>query len=287
MNSAAVFLLLGLLAATTLWGEEAAGAALRRAETERLNAQLSSELAARTRDLQVKVVVRPEAQDRAEENAADPHALGPPAQSRGGRVGWGRLSTPGSQWGRHGDQDPRLARFIADQTTLNLDRVWYAVEPDTLDHLCTYPFIFAKDLLRIADPDHLKNLREYLRRGGFLCIDPCVNGFSESAKESLTQQYGDLFTRLFPDCRMRELPDDHEIYRCYFPVTVDGLYTPDLIRAGGVKPPHIGMRGVFLGDRMIAVVSITGLECGWPETPQRVPACMKMITNVYVYAMTR
>lgn len=209
------------------------------------------------------------------------------AASRGGRVGWGRLITPGSQWGRHGDQDPRLARFIGEETSLNLDPQWYSVAPDKLENLCAYPFIFAKDLLRISHSADLKNLQEYLRRGGFLCIDPCVNGFSPSDKEKLVRRYGSFFTRLFPECIMRELPDDHEIYRTLFPVTVAELYTPDMIRRGAIQPPRIGMRGVFLGDRLIAAVSITGLECGWPETPQRVPACMKMITNIYVYAMTR
>jgi hypothetical protein len=209
------------------------------------------------------------------------------ALQHGGRVGWGRLITPGTQWGRHGEQDPRLTRFIAAQTALNLDQAWYPVTADKLEQLCLYPFLFTKDLLRVSSPAHLRNLQEYVRRGGFICIDPCVNGYSPSRKEDLVRQYEKLFTRLFPDSVMRDLPDEHEIYRCYFPVTVDGLYTPDMIRAGAIKPSRIGMRGVFLGERMIAVVSITGLECGWPETPDRVPACLQMITNVYVYAMTR
>jgi hypothetical protein len=212
---------------------------------------------------------------------------GGPVMHQSGRVGWGRLITPTTQWGRHGEQDPRLTEFIAAQTKLNLDRAWYPVTADKLDQLCRYPFLFAKDLLRIASPEHLRNLQEYVRRGGFICIDPCVNGFSPGEKETLARQYGQLFTRLFPACTMRVLPDEHEIYHCYFSVTVDELYPPQMIRAGAIKPPRIGLRGIFLDDRMIAAVSITGLECGWPETPDRVPACLKMITNIYVYAMTR
>lgn len=214
-------------------------------------------------------------------------AADPPEHSLGGRVGWARLITPNGDWGLHSDHDPQLASFIRSQTTLNIDPVWYSVAPDRLDQLCAYPFIYVKELTRIANPDHLKNIHEYLRRGGFVCIDPCVNGFTPGEKEALVREHADLFKRLFPDCSVRELPDDHAIFRCYFPVTVDELYTPDMIRRGAVKPPRIGMRGVFLGERMIAVISITGLECGWPETPQRAPACMKLIVNCYVYAMTR
>jgi hypothetical protein len=206
---------------------------------------------------------------------------------RGGLVGWARLATPDSAWALHSDQDPKLAEFIRSQTSLNIDPVWYTARPGELGELCTYPFIYVKDLTRLNAPDHLKNVQEYLRRGGFLCIDPCVNGFSPTKKLALIRRHADLFKTLFPDCVVRELPDSHEIYRCYFSVTVHELYTPDMIKRGATKPPNIGLRGVFLDNRMIAVISTTGLECGWPETPQRAPACMKMIVNSYIYAMTR
>ncbi|MFT3867794.1 MAG: DUF4159 domain-containing protein [Nibricoccus sp.] len=206
---------------------------------------------------------------------------------RGGLVGWARLATPDKAWALHSDQDPKLAAFIRSQTSLNIDPVWYTASPGELGELCTYPFIYVKDLTRLGAPEHLTNIQEYLRRGGFLCIDPCVNGFSPAQKLDLIRRHTDLFKKLFPDSVVRELADDHEIYRCYFSVTVHELYTPDMIKRGAKKPANIGMRGVFRGDRMIAIISITGLECGWPETPQRAPACMKMIVNSYIYAMTR
>jgi hypothetical protein len=37
---------------------------------------------------------------------------------------------------------------------------------------------------------------------------------------------------------------------------------------------------------MVAVISMYGLECGWPQTPKRAPGCMKFILNIYIYAMT-
>jgi hypothetical protein len=209
------------------------------------------------------------------------------AGHKGGRVGWARLVTPDNQWSLHSDQDPKLATFIRGQTTLNIDPVWYSVEPDNVEKLCAYPFIYVKELFRVTDPGHLKNIQEYLRRGGFICIDPCVNGFSPQQKADLIQKTATLFKGLFPNCEVRELPDDHEIFHCYFSVTVDELYTPDMLSRGAIKPPRIGMNGVFLDGRLIGVISITGLECGWPETPQRVPGCMKVIVNTYVYAMTR
>jgi hypothetical protein len=60
-----------------------------------------------------------------------------------------------------------------------------------------------------------------------------------------------------------------------------------MLRAGASKPPDSGLIGIFQGDRMIAAICTDGLECGWPETPQRATGCMRMIVNIYVYAMTR
>jgi hypothetical protein len=209
------------------------------------------------------------------------------ADPRGGRVGWARLITSDAGWGVHSDQDPKLASFIRSQTSLNIDPIWYSVRPSDLKELCAYPFVYVKDLTRVSDPSGESNLQEYLRRGGFICVDPCTARFSAVETELFFEKHEKWFARLFPTAVIRTLPDAHEIFRCYFTVGVDDLFTPDMIRAGAVKPPQIGMRGVFEGDHLIAVISTSGLECGWPQTPQRMPGCMKLIVNAYVYAMTR
>jgi Domain of unknown function (DUF4159) len=208
-------------------------------------------------------------------------------EPRGGRVGWARLITSYPSWKQHSDQDPKLAGFIRSQTNLNIDPVWYTVDPGDLDQLCAYPFIYVKDLTSVRSQRDLDNIQEFFRRGGFICIDPCISGFSAGDLDAFLKKHTKLFTSLFSDCTVRELPDSHEIFRCYFNVTVDDLFPPDMIRLGASKPEHIGMVGVFLGERMIAAISVSGLECGWPQTPLREPGCMKMIVNSYIYAMTR
>lgn len=202
-------------------------------------------------------------------------------------MGWARLITPTREWAVHSDRDPKLASFIHSQTTLNIDPVWHGVAPDNVNALGAYPYIYAKDLTQIQNQQHLQNMKEYLNRGGFFFIDPCVTRFTEADKSELIQKHTRLFKSLFPDCSVLELPEDHEIFRCYFSVTVDSLYTPDMIRIGRIKKPHLSLRGVFRNERLIAVISTDGLECGWPETPQREAGCMKMIVNSYIYAMTR
>ncbi len=206
---------------------------------------------------------------------------------RGGRVGWARLITSDSNWGIHSDQDPKLASFIRGETSLNIDPTWYSVYAAELEKLCAYPFLYVKDLTRLTDQLDRTNLQEYIKRGGFICIDPCTTHFSAYDLESFIKRHATYFAKLLPGATVRELPDNHEIFHCYFTVKVDDLFTPDVVRAGGAKPARIGMQGVFVGERMIGVISVSGLECGWPQTPGRQPGCMKMIVNSYVYAMTR
>jgi hypothetical protein len=92
---------------------------------------------------------------------------------RGDRVGWARLKTPSPQWRRHAGSDPILTNFFREQTTLNIDPIWYVADADNLQQLCTYPFLFSQDVSAIVAPLGRVNLAEYIRRGGFVLVDAC------------------------------------------------------------------------------------------------------------------
>jgi hypothetical protein len=46
------------------------------------------------------------------------------------------------------------------------------------------------------------------------------------------------------------------------------------------------LRGVFLGDRMIAVISLSGFQCGFGQNPNP-GEVIRMVTNIYIHAMSR
>lgn len=211
-----------------------------------------------------------------------------PDEPRGGRVGWARLITPNAAWRRHAESDGILSRFIRTQTSLNIDVTWYSADPARIDQLCRYPLIFTNNLTDIQNPEHLANVAEYLRRGGFLFVDACINSSVTRDPDRFLQRHVETFTRLFPKAEVRPLPADHEIYRRYFPMSE----TPPHSYMGSVYDPkwhRHGLYGVFEGERMIALVSLSGLQCGWAgqQHPDNGPQCMKMAVNIYVYAMTR
>jgi hypothetical protein len=205
---------------------------------------------------------------------------------RGGRVGWARLVTPSRYWNVHEGQDPKLAEFIREETSLNIDPVCYPVQPASLDQLCAFPFIFTNSIAPVVDVQERKNIREYIDRGGFFYIDGCVNTSVTPSFPIFFERHVNFFANLFPGAQLRMLPESHAIFRAYFPVQeVNTRYH----RGGRANWGSLiqGLYGVYDGEKMISLVSLDHLQCGWPNDPAQVPHCMRQIVNIYVYAMTR
>ncbi len=212
-----------------------------------------------------------------------------PAEThRGGRVGWARLKTPSEHWSRHTGSDGTLSDFIRTHTTLNMEPEWRAADPERLEELGAFPFLFCTDLTPIVSPKSLANLSEYLHRGGFLLVDACCNREINPDPDVYYDNNVTAFRRLLPEMTVKRFPDDHPVYTCYF--------TPK------ARPPHTyaennynprwaakGLYGVYLGDRLASVLSLSGLQCGWDRMvapPGHPEECMKMVVNIYVTAMT-
>lgn len=199
------------------------------------------------------------------------------AQPRGGRVGWARLVTGSSSWTVHSANDPMLADFIRSQSRLNIDPTCYPASPANLAQLCAYPLIFTNNLTDVHDARQLANVREYLRRGGFIYIDRCVNLSFSLPQEAFYERHVALFARLLPGSEVRRLPDEHELFHCYFEPRREHAS-----RESG----HNGVYGVYDRGRMVALLSLANFQCGWPQSGDRGVESMKMIANIYVYAMT-
>jgi hypothetical protein len=207
---------------------------------------------------------------------------------RGERVGWARLKTPSLHWMRHARGDPTLMQFLRANTSLNIDPTWYVADCQKLDEMCTYPLLFSQGIHPIADGPSRNNVAEYLRRGGFLLIDACINHEITPSPDAFLVQETAFLADTIPEARVARLPSTHSVYRCYFqipggrpPHTFDGaMYDPRWAKHG--------LYGIFLGSRLAGVISLSGLQCGWDRMPAEQGhdvACMRMLVNIYVYAM--
>ena len=207
---------------------------------------------------------------------------------RGERVGWARLKTPSEYWRRHATGDPVLMSFMRSNTNLNIDPTWYVADIENLDELCAYPLLFSQGIAMVDDPTAKSNLAEYVRRGGFLLLDCCINvSITPSADIFLREQVRTL-AALLPEARVVALPSTHNIYQCYF--QIPGGRPPHTFNQNDYNPEFAkhGLYGIMVGSRLAGVISLSGLQCGWDgmiAPPGHDLACMRMLVNIYIYAM--
>lgn len=192
--------------------------------------------------------------------------------------GWARVVTRHPRWDVHSDREADLLAFIRRDRELKFNPRIEVVRPGNLEELCKTPFLFSFDLTAMDDPREWANLREYLYRGGFLYLDNCV-AISPDL-QAFRQDHLLRLTRLLPASEMRRLSPDHPIYRARYPIKLDQL-------PGNSRTPtdqRGALYGVFDDNRMVALLSLAQLFCGWPERPEFVDACKKQLTNIYVYS---
>lgn len=212
----------------------------------------------------------------------DPEALRPEA------VGWARLKTPSEYWRRHSDGDPTLMQFLRENTTLNIDPTWYVADVENLPQMCAYPLLFSQGIHMLNTPTSKANLGEYMRRGGFLLIDSCINtNITPDPDEFMRRQIA-MLAEILPEARVEELPPNHDVYNCFFQfpegrpphMFMANVYDPDWAK--------FGLSGVMIGNRMAGIISMSGLQCGWArmmQPPGYDITCMKMLVNIYIWAM--
>jgi hypothetical protein len=179
-------------------------------------------------------------------------------------------------------------QFIRAQTTLNIDPTWYVADVQKLDELCKYPLLFSQGVDLVRDMAGRQNVAEFMRRGGFLLIDACCNRAVTTNDDVFLAQQTAFIAAALPEARVVALPADHKIYSCYFQIP-------------NGHPPHTffnnvqdeakarhGLYGIMIGGRLAGVITLSGLQCGWAKMLAPVghdEGCMKMLVNIYIYAM--
>jgi hypothetical protein len=205
------------------------------------------------------------------------------------KAGWARLVTSSPYWNFHQDRDPTQIEFIQQNTHLKIDPTVYSVKPSSLDGLCAFPFIFTNNLTAVRNVGDLANIREYLYRGGFIYIDGCVNLNVTPSFSIFYKQHLALLAHLVPGSQVLQLPSSHPIFRERFPMDERVFVAVPGAPATDTSPQWQGaipaLYGVFDDDRMVALLSLEHLLCGWPDNPGKMPNALREITNIYVYAL--
>ncbi len=159
----------------------------------------------------------------------------------------------------------------------NKQEIVEAGSPD----LFKYPYIYVTGHGNVKFTSKEKaNIREYLRRGGFLYVDDDY-GLDESFRKEIQS--------ILPDNELVELPKNHEIYNCYykFPKGLPKTHKHDDKRPRGF--------GVFdtNGRMMLFYTYESNISDGWadPEThndsPEVRDKALKFGVNLYYYIVVK
>ena len=185
----------------------------------------------------------------------------------------------GDQWNIYPMADVILRKRLRQLTNINVSDDPVIVRLADLDTACRYPFVFATSEGYFDLPENEeRNLKEYLMRGGFVYADDCVVG---KTGDRFFKDYLKMINRLFEKERlaMKRVPNDHEIYHCYFDFP-DGAPFLQGVNHGGhaLFEPGTG--------RIMTYLTPGDLHCGWlcmwcPKEMSE--ACLKMGINIIIY----
>jgi hypothetical protein len=179
------------------------------------------------------------------------------------------------------------------------------VDPDgtvlnlTEDKLFHYPFIYIIEPGELTFNDNeVKALRKYLLTGGFLMVD---DFWGEAEWRNFERE----FRRVFPAREIVELPLEHEVFQCVFPLkekpqvpnpgtAIQGARYGITWERTDAETPHY--RGVYddAGRLMAIFCHNTDLGDGWEEESRNEwyfkefsePKAYPMGINIIFYSMT-
>lgn len=146
------------------------------------------------------------------------------------------------------------------------------------DEIFNYPFIYACEIgyLTLSE-DEVKNLREYLMRGGFLVIDD-FRGYFE------WQNWLREIRKVLPEFPLRQLNASHPIFHCFFDLTDIHKVIPYL----DVPPQYWAISDD--SDRMMVLINFNNdVGDGWElphETPDFSTESYKLGINYLIYSYT-
>jgi len=178
-----------------------------------------------------------------------------------------------------------LIDSLARYTTIDVAPTGVVVDLSSREVL-DYPLIYLTGHLpfRLTGAERAM-MQKYLDRGGMLFVDDHNHDtggvFHKTATEELTKTAG----------RLVDLPDNHEIYTCFFKFDHGPPGTSHELNGWGDNIVHKHLQAVTRGDRIELLYSSKDYSSEWgyhPDTKRLLAEDnTKFGVNIIVYALTR
>ena len=185
----------------------------------------------------------------------------------------------GGDWYNDTSVIPNLLREINSRTNINAAKDQVIVSLND-NRIFDYPFLYltGHGNIVLSDED-IENLREYLKKGGFLYVDDDYG---------LDKYFRREIARVFPNKPLQELPSSHPIFSCFHHFE-NGL--PKIHEHDKKRPQAFALFDNY-GRMMILYTYESNISDGWasPEVhkdPQEIREwAFKMGINIVYYVLT-
>lgn len=192
-----------------------------------------------------------------------------------------RTSAVVNEWDAYPFADENVLAMLRNVTNIKVSSRSFeerVVSIDDFEKMRRSPFLFmTSDGEFTFNGEEAAALGEFFKRGGFLYADDC---YDAELVDAFYRSFLREIQKAIPGHEMQPVPQDHEIYRCFFEFPgqapfVQGRRNPDM--------------GLFWKKRLVAFLTSGDLHCAWSGLTRNWPLeeqCMKMGVNIITYALT-
>ena len=188
--------------------------------------------------------------------------------------------TGGGDWYNDPEVLPNLAKYVNNQLNTSFalnEKVIRLTDADLPD----FPFIYMTGHGNVKfSGREVENLREYLLSGGFLYCDDDY-GLDKSFRIEIS--------RVFPNRELVELPQDHDLFKCYFTFS-NG--TPKIHEHDKKRPQSFAIFDDY-GRIMVLYTYESNISDGWADysthqnSDQTRESALQFGTNILHFLLTK
>lgn len=197
-----------------------------------------------------------------------------------------RLQYNSGDWNTDQRMPSNVLNSLVEYTTIPVD-VEEKVVPLSSNDIFKSPFCYLSGhkLVEFSEEER-SNFERYVKNGGFVFVDDCNHDIDGLFAKSFESQMADIFGTSV----LQKIPNDHEIYHCFFSFEEGPPNTSIELNGWGDDLIHDYLKAIMINDRIGVLYSNKDYGCEWDYDfrNKRWLAIdnTRFAVNIVVYAMT-
>ncbi|MBW3466786.1 DUF4159 domain-containing protein [Arthrospiribacter ruber] len=197
-----------------------------------------------------------------------------------------RLKYNSGNWDTDHRMPTNLLNSLVEYTTIPIDEKERIVEVGSKE-IFKSPFCYISGHRLVAFSEaERKNLKTYIQNGGFLFADDCNHDIDGLFAKSFEEEIG----KIFGEDALQKIPNDHEIYNCFFKFEEGPPTTSFELNGWGDDLVHDYLKAIIVNGRIGVLYSNKDYGCEWDYDFRNKRFLRedntKFGVNIIVYALT-